>query len=600
MRLWRSVVGKLWMTILFLVAFVLFLLTILLLEFFGDYHVKQIEGDLLETAQKVSYLIEANPEKEIGKEIAFEIVEHPTNLIVAYDQNTFNYSPHKKEKDGVDANFLLSDSDLANVFYEGEVVTKEVSVKKGANENKRGSNIIITGVPLKADKDKQGGVFIYQSLGVLKETTKQTTKLIVLAAGIAIILTTFFAFFLSTRITAPLRKMREAAFSVAKGKFDTKVPILTNDEIGELATAFNQMGRQLKFNISALNQEKEQLTSILSSMADGVITFNRDGTILITNPPAELFLQQWYFEKENKSDAFVPEELIQLLDKVFHTESEQIGELKVQGRSYVVIATPLYNQDRIRGAVAVVRDMTEERRLDKLRIDFVSNVSHELRTPIAMLQGYSEAMIDDMATTEEEMKEMAKIIYDESLRMGRLVNELLDLARMESGHAVLEKEKVPIDAYLERITTKFQGLATDNNVHLVYNPSNNAHDYVYMDPDKIEQVLTNLIDNAIRHTAEDGTVTVSYNMKADNITISVTDNGAGIPEEDLPFVFERFYKADKARTRGRSGTGLGLAIAKNIIETHNGKISVQSKEGHGTTFSFRLPKALENKQKRDE
>ena len=600
MRLWRSVVGKLWMTILFLVAFVLFLLTILLLEFFGDYHVKQIEGDLLETAQKVSYLIEAHPEKEIGKEIAFEIVEHPTNLIVAYDQNTFNYSPHKKEKDGVDANFLLSDSDLANVFYEGEVVTKEVSVKKGANENKRGSNIIITGVPLKADKDKQGGVFIYQSLGVLKETTKQTTKLIVLAAGIAIILTTFFAFFLSTRITAPLRKMREAAFSVAKGKFDTKVPILTNDEIGELATAFNQMGRQLKFNISALNQEKEHLTSILSSMADGVITFNRDGTILITNPPAELFLQQWYFEKENKNDTFVPKEMIQLLDKVFHTESEQIGELKVQGRSYVVIATPLYNQDRIRGAVAVVRDMTEERRLDKLRIDFVSNVSHELRTPIAMLQGYSEAMIDDMATTEEEMKEMAKIIYDESLRMGRLVNELLDLARMESGHAVLEKEKVPIDAYLERITTKFQGLATDNNVHLVYNPSNNAHDYVYMDSDKIEQVLTNLIDNAIRHTAEDGTVTVSYNMKADNITISVTDNGAGIPEEDLPFVFERFYKADKARTRGRSGTGLGLAIAKNIIETHNGKISVQSKEGHGTTFSFRLPKALENKQKRDE
>src|SRR5690606_30638022 len=174
-----------------------------------------------------------------------------------------------------------------------------------------------------------------------------------------------------------------------------------------------------------------------------------------------------------KNDTFVPKEMIQLLDKVFHTESEQIGELKVQGRSYVVIATPLYNQDRIRGAVAVVRDMTEERRLDKLRIDFVSNVSHELRTPIAMLQGYSEAMIDDMATTEEEMKEMAKIIYDESLRMGRLVNELLDLARMESGHAVLEKEKVPIDAYLERITTKFQGLATDNNVHLVYNPSNN-------------------------------------------------------------------------------------------------------------------------------
>ncbi len=234
---------------------------------------------------------------------------------------------------------------------------------------------------------QEGAVYLYQSLDVIKDTTKQTTKLIVLAMGIAIILTTIFAFFLSTRITSPLRKMREAAFEVAKGKFDTKVPILTKDEIGELATGFNQMGRQLKFHINALNQEKEQLSSILSSMADGVITFNRDGTILITNPPADRFLQQWYYEHGSNEGEAIPTIVKELLQSVVVTAMEQTDEIRLQGRSYVVIVSPLYNNNTIRGAVAVVRDMTEERRLDKLRKDFIANVSHELRTPISMLQG---------------------------------------------------------------------------------------------------------------------------------------------------------------------------------------------------------------------
>ena len=184
---------------------------------------------------------------------------------------------------------------------QGETKRIVTSVSNQLN-GKDQSQLVIIGVPLKQANSPDGAVYIYQNVEVGEETTRETTKFILVAAGVAIVLTTFFAFFLSTRINAPLRKMKEAAFEVARGKFDTKVPILTHDEIGELATAFNQMGRQLQFNLNALSQEKELLASILSGMADGVITFNRDGTILMTNPPAEIFLQNWYFEKKNQDN----------------------------------------------------------------------------------------------------------------------------------------------------------------------------------------------------------------------------------------------------------------------------------------------------------
>ena len=386
--------------------------------------------------------------------------------------------------------------------------------------------------------------------------------------------------------------MKEAAFEVARGKFDTKVPILTKDEIGELATAFNQMGRQLKFNLNALNQEKELLSSILSGMADGVITFNQDGIILITNPPAEIFLQHWYFEtKDQDSNAgAVPSKVMELFEQAVSTEKEQLGEISLQGHYWVMIVSPLYSQQAIRGAVAVVRDMTEERKLEKMRSDFIANVSHELRTPIAMLQGYSEAIVDDIAQTNEEKKEMASVIYDESLRMGRLVNELLDLARMESGYFNLSIHEVELEPFQQRIIRKFQGLSKEKNV-AVHCESEAEEEYFTFDADRIEQVLTNLIDNAVRHTAEGGSVTMKVSSTSEKgLYFSVVDTGSGIPEEDLPFVFERFYKADKARTRGRSGTGLGLAIAKNIVEAHKGSIHVQSKLDEGTTFSFYLPR----------
>ncbi len=594
--IWRSVVGKLWGTILLLVSVVLFILTVLLLQFFENLIVDNAKVQLSQLAGSLVQVIEDERRFEDSEETINALVDaHSSNIVILGENTQFSHASNQVELSLLPYSMFREDNQLSQVLKKGKEVTVQGDFPSAKNNGTESNEILIVGKPVQLTPNERGAVYIYQSLDLIQETNKKAKQIIFLSAGIAIILTTIFAFFLSTRITAPLRRMREAALEVAQGKFDTKVPILTHDEIGELALSFNRMGRKLKNNINALSQEKEQLSSILSSMADGVITFDRRGKILVTNPPSERFIQAWYYERgmEAREGEEVPEQINDLFRRVVNLEREQMTEIELQGRSWVVVMTPLYNQANVRGAVAVFRDMTEERQHDKLRKDFIANVSHELRTPISMLQGYSEAIIDDIAATEAEKKEIAQIIYDESLRMGRLVNELLDLARMEAGYVSLEKMEIDVDEFFNRVVRKFQGLSREREIELqITTPDHPV--YVNADPDRLEQVMTNLVDNAIRHTDKGGLVTVIVKDQEGGILVEVKDTGTGIPKEDLPFVFERFYKADKARTRGRSGTGLGLAIAKNIVDSHGGKISVHSKMNEGTTFSFHIPRNSEN------
>jgi len=595
LMIWRSVVGKLWGTILALVSVVLLFLTMLLLQFFEDFHVQEVEKQMKGIAAKVAAIVSEDPHSQKALSIASQIIDvYGARAVIIERNQPYWITPKPHDLPSIDPELIKNDRALSKVLTEHRSVVKSHFTLPGETDK-----AVVVGVPIRAGARWDGGVFVYQSLDVVRKTTDQAKKIIYISAGIAIILTTIFAFFLSTRITAPLRMMRQAAQQVAKGKFNTEVPVLTRDEIGELGVAFNQMARQLKMHMTALSQEKEQLAGILSSMADGVMTFNKDGELLITNPPAERFLTAWAYEENEEPNGGadetktrpVPAPIQELFHRVVDEEKEQVTEAKAQGRTWVIVMTPLYDQSIVRGAVAVLRDMTEERQLDEMRKGFIANVSHELRTPIAMLQGYSEAIVDDVAGSDEEKREIAKIIYDESLRMGRLVNELLDLARMETGHFQLNKMPVKIGEFFKRAVGKFQAYARDEGLKLTLEGPARGDEEVVMDPDRIEQVLTNLIDNAIRHTPKGGEIAVLVNNAEDRLVISVKDTGTGIDEDDLPFVFERFYKADKARTRGKAGTGLGLAIAKNIVEAHRGKIMVQSKRGHGTTFTFYIPKS---------
>ena len=390
----RSVVGKLWLTILLLVSFVLLILTVLLLEFFENFHVQQVEDDLALTASKIVQIVNDHEDSLNALEISAQLIGPSKLIMVADGENELLISENSSEEN-VQQLFdsIMNDQQSSRVKEPGEVEKKQMITHNG-EQGENSESFMIVSTPINS-KEVDGIVYVIESLEAMNNTVQATTKLIILAAGVAIILTTIFAFFLSTRITAPLRNMREAAFEIARGKFDTKIPILSTDEIAELAVAFNQMGKQLNQNMNALNQEKENLKSILSSMADGVVTFKIDGTIMPTNPPAERFMELWRQENDLRGvNTEEPIDLKNLFQLSVDTEQENVEELMIGDHYWVVVVSPLYNNENIRGAVAVLRDMTEEKKLEKMRNDFIANVSHELRTPISMLQGYSEAIID--------------------------------------------------------------------------------------------------------------------------------------------------------------------------------------------------------------
>lgn len=455
------------------------------------------------------------------------------------------------------------------------------------------------------------GMFLLEYIDETFANSREVKNLFILTGVIGFSLTTFFAFFLSTKITSPLQKMKKAADKLSRGDYSIRVQYRAMDEIGELAKAFNTMAEELERTIHDLRHQKEHLDSILRSMDDAVITFDAEGRVIHTNPRGEKLMQAWQdMDWKNEggnrspSDPPTPEPLKELFRETVEKTNDIHKKLHVQNSVYSAVVTPLYDQNAVRGAVAVLRDVTEEERLEKMRTDFVANVSHELRTPLSMLQGYSEALLDGIAGSEEERNELVKVIYDESLRMGRLVNNLLDLTRMETGQFEMRYEPVDVRKLCSRVLRKFAVMCQQNGVELGYDLGDPKEPLVIAsgDEDRLEQVLTNLLDNALRHTPAGRSIELNAGsvMKEGRrwIRIVIRDEGTGIPPEDLPYIFERFYKADKARTRGRSGgTGLGLAIVKNLVDAHHGKILADSTPGKGTTFSIIIPAELTEYEK---
>ncbi|NRR03136.1 HAMP domain-containing protein [Brevibacillus sp. RS1.1] len=585
--IFRSVVGKLWMTIIALFALVLTIFSLLLVQSFDSFYSNRQSKNLHDLADGIAVGLAQSPDMTAAMEMAsrFGLVHH-TGMVILDEKGKQVSMSEGAGLPRIPINLLLQNPalGLTDALAGKHPATKTIyiDVNKSADRTNNKHELLAVAVPLEMGAGKTGAVVMYQAIEDFDDTVREVRFLIFVVGVIGFVSTTVFAFFLSSRIATPLRQMKETAHRIAEGDFHAEIPIRTQDETGELAASFNTMASKLNQLVDALSKEKEQLASVLRSMVDGVVMIDANGKLAVTNPPAERFLRDWDFEH---SDEPVP--LFPFYQQVLQTGQEVTEDIPVQGRIWSVVMVPLNDKDQIRGAVAVLRDITQERKLDKMRNDFVANVSHELRTPLSMLQGYSEAIVDDIVATPEEHKELAQIIYDESARMTKLVNELLSLARMEAGHVELFQETMELRPYLERIQRKFTNLAREREIHLFLEIST-THTHVLIDPDRMEQVLTNLIDNALRHTPSGGSVTIR--ARGDKtLLVEISDTGSGIPQEDLPFVFERFYKADKARTRGRlGGTGLGLAIAKNLVEAHGGTISVQSKLGEGTTFTIAL------------
>ncbi len=386
------------------------------------------------------------------------------------------------------------------------------------------------------------------------------------------------------RIKRSLQPFRTQALAYANDDFSKRVRSQTT-LTDEFALSFNRMARQLEQQIAQLDQRNQIFTNVLNAMSDGVLAVNVDKAILVSNKQAERVVR--LFQDDSVEQHIMPPEFSPLIDRAIEDNAVIKDTLVKDGRHYALLFSPLVKKEQVVGVVMMLRDVTEEVQLDELRELFVANVSHELRTPISLLQGYSEAIVDGVAETKEDQQALARVILDESERMGRLVNDLLDLAKIKSGHIELNKEWYPVKEFVNRLTGKFAHKAREKDVQVVSDVD--AHiGALLFDYDRLEQVFTNLIDNALRYT-EKGTITVRVKQTLTEVTFDVLDTGTGMDAANLPFVFERFYKADKARTRNKTGTGLGLAIAKEIVEAHKGTIRVKSDIGQGTTFTITLP-----------
>ncbi|MGB8954195.1 MAG: ATP-binding protein [Tumebacillaceae bacterium] len=577
----NSIVAKIWLTIITLFIVVLLLLSVFLEQLFDNYFFKA-EQDRLElrmthmvtVLSNVRYTDEAK--LAILNELAVEEQAEPTVL----------------PKDTQDKYIAkLSPDELRRLVSGNAIIERGTAPKWDLSQKKQEESFWVL-QPIIRSGEIVSVLYVVQPVTAFA-AVERVRELLFFAAGLGIVLATGLAFVVSKNLSNPLVQMNKVAEQMAQGDFHGKVQVSTGDEVGQLGLTLNTMAYKLEANIDDLQREKEQLSSIITSMTDGVVAADLNGTITLANPPARRFIRaQLLAETGMSSDMRLPQDLLQIEKEVMsHRESLQ-DELNWQGRILIVTMVPLYekNGTTLRGVVAVLRDITDERTLEKMRQDFIANVSHELRTPLAMMQGYSEALLDEFGDDPEQRQELTQIILDETHRMRRLVNDLLDLAQLESGQFQMNTEEVDMSHLIRRIGRKFTTVSHERGVAIQLQvPEGVPPLIVHGDSDRLEQVFTNLVDNAFRHTPQGGQILLTLTHEAGSAHVSVRDTGEGIPPEDLPFVFDRFYKVDKARTRSKGGTGLGLAITRNIVKNHHGDIVVESEVGKGTTFNVLLP-----------
>jgi len=428
-------------------------------------------------------------------------------------------------------------------------------------------------------------------LTTVEDSVSHITWVIILATIIITILGVLAVWLIARIMTRSIRELTKASQKIAGGELGLKIPATTKDEIGKLAQAFNEMSSNLKSTVDKMSAEKNKLDSILSNMADGVIMTDAKGDVILANRAAEVFFG---FKEENANDKPVIEvvhdhEVDEILKSCLKTDKEQTTQFEsgIARRFLRAIVMPLHNQGRLYGALILLQDLTELRSLHTMRRELVGNVSHELRTPIAGIKAMVETLHSGAINDKKTATDFLTRIESEVDRLSQIVTELTQLSRIETGQAELKKESVNLNTLINEVLAEMNPLVERQQVTLSRQLATDIP-LVKADKDRIRQTIINLVHNAIKFNKPKGKVTVSTDFNDKFVKVGVADSGIGIAKDDLPHVFERFYKADKARAGG--GSGLGLAIAKHTVQAHGGEIRAQSEEGKGSTFTFSLPR----------
>ncbi|MBP9865452.1 MAG: PAS domain-containing protein [Candidatus Omnitrophica bacterium] len=392
-----------------------------------------------------------------------------------------------------------------------------------------------------------------------------------------------------------MRRLTVAALRQIRGDLTQKIIVDSEDELRTLADSMNHMSAALKNRIREAEEKKIQLAAVLENMAEGVLALNRDGSLVVVNGAAEAMLGIRRDQVIGKSfmESVFNHHLLDVLNQAREKGGLASGEVELHRpapRLLKVNAVTIPGSPSSIEGLLVLHDMTKIRRLERLRRDFVANVSHELKTPITSLKGFIETLLSGALNHREQSEKFLRMMEEDTQRLIRLVNDLLELSKIESGEVQLNKEACDLSEEAGKVMVKLRKLADEHGVTLESQISADCP-RVLADRDKLAQLFLNFADNAIKFSKPGGKVMFSARQDGVDMQISVSDAGQGIPESSIPRVFERFYRVDTGRSRDQGGTGLGLAIVKHLVEAHGGRVWCESQLGKGSTFSFTLPTA---------
>ncbi len=578
----KSIVAKLWAAIVILMIIVLIILNMGQFQLVENFYYNRITQTLIQQGQQLTELYKNDPQKfENGIEV--------DNISRIINAHIVLVDSHGKVKTCNDMMMLTQGSFFLAEELK-EVFQGDIAVKRGYHHH-FATQMLSIAVPIYENNNIENALLLFTPIAPITATLASLRKLIFWGMIGSIILASILAFFLSRSISRPLIQMNKAALEMAKGNFQQNIPVKSKDEIGILSASFNFLASRLKNNITDLSYEKEKLESILASMTDSVITFDMYGKISLFNPQAKKLLDNCPDLELNKllQDCIHLTQLNSLFQQVLAEQAANKGEIVVNNKKVAVRLSPLFepNTQKLLGVVALLQDVTKERKLEEMRRDFIANVSHELRTPISLIQGYTEAILDGVSDSPQQRTKFLSIIHKESHTLKRLVEDLLEISRLQSETIVLEKEVFDLEKVIWQVYEKYKKTLDEAKLEFTVQIDPEAA-HIWADRFRMEQLLTNLISNAVRYSSK-GKISINVGKNDKGVILRISDTGRGIPQEDLPFIFERFYRVDKSRNRVMGGTGLGLSIVKNVVKVHGGEITVASQLGKGTTFTIFLP-----------
>jgi two-component system, OmpR family, sensor histidine kinase VicK len=495
---------------------------------------------------------------------------------------------------------ILGTSDPSNQGVVGQrttelLITQSLNLEEDQStiqiDPHSGHRIWVLSTPIKSGKKVIGAIHLVAKIENIFTQMKTINGIFATGTAIALSITAVLGILLAQTITRPIADMKKQALAMAKGNFSRKVKVYGYDEIGTLAITFNNLTKKLQEAQAMTEGERRKLSSVLSYMTDGVIATDRKGRVILINEPAaemlnvsrETVLSQPIVSLLGLMDTNTFEDLLEENDSLILDYSTKKEPFILRANFSVIQKETGF----VNGLIAVLHDITDQEKIDAERREFVANVSHELRTPLTTMRSYLEALADGAWKDEEIAPNFLEVTRTETERMIRLVNDLLQLSKMDSTDYRLNKEWVNFVEFFDRIIDRFE-MSKEQNVTFKRLLPNDAI-FVEIDEDKMTQVLYNIISNALKYSPQGGEVTFSIKEEEERIIVSISDEGMGIPKENIGKIFDRFYRVDKARTRKLGGTGLGLAIAKEMINAHGGSIWAISDEGKGTKISFSLP-----------